>query len=137
MKWVIGAFIFFALFIGTLATICLRQDLGLVSTNYYQDELVHQTKMAQQQNMLELKEEPVILLENEKVSISFSSFANLEKGEIRLARPSDSRLDQRFEMKRQAEQSFILARSEKGLYRVSLKWSMHGKEYYYEKLMVL
>jgi|GEM_PF-1874027 nitrogen fixation protein FixH len=137
MKWVIGAFIFFALFIGTLSAICLRQDLGLVSPNYYQDELVHQNKMNQQQNMLALKEEPVILLEKERVSISFSSFANLEKGEIRLARPSNSKLDLRFELKNQTDQSFNLARSEKGLYRVSLKWSMHGKEYYYEKLMVL
>jgi hypothetical protein len=50
MKWIVAAFVFFALFIGTLVFISMRQDIGLVSKNYYQDELKHSEKMARQVN---------------------------------------------------------------------------------------
>lgn len=137
MKWVIFSFIGFALFIGTLVTICVRQDVILVSANYYQDELVHQAKMTKQQNMLDLKSEPSLSLTQEHIKISYPVLNALEHGEIRLTRPSDSRLDQRFTLTKESEQDFILPKSEKGLYRVTMQWSMNGKDYYYEKLMVL
>ena len=137
MKWVIGSFVFFALFIGTLSIVCMRQDINLVSATYYQDELVHQQKMNQQKNLLELTEQPVITLANALVSISFAPIANMDKGEVRLARPSDPKLDQHFNLSNQATQSFQLTRWEKGLYRVTMTWSMKGKDYYFEKLMVL
>lgn len=137
MKWVISSFIIFALFIGTLVFVCVRQDISLVSANYYQDELVHQGKMDQQRNMLELSNQPVIQLENHQVRISYNQLNKLTKGELRLTRPSDSKLDQRFKLTQNEEQHFQLTVSEKGLYRVTLQWSMDGKDYYYEKLMVL
>ncbi len=137
MKWVVFSFIGFALFIGTLVTICVRQDVSLVSANYYQDELVHQKKMTEQQNMLDLKTEPNMTLTNQHIKISYPALKELEHGEIRLTRPSDSRLDQRFPLGKEAEQDFLLSVSERGLYRVTLQWSMNGKDYYFEKLMVL
>ncbi len=137
MKWVISSFIIFALFIGTLVFVCVRQDISLVSANYYQDELIHQGKMDKQRNMLELSNQPVIQLENHQVKISYSQLSKLTKGELRLTRPSDSKLDQRFILTQSEEQNFQLSVSEKGLYRVTLQWSMDGKDYYYEKLMVL
>jgi hypothetical protein len=115
----------------------MRQDINLVSETYYQDELVHQRKMNQQKNMMELTEQPVITLANAEVTISYGSLANSEKGEVRLARPSDPKLDQRFNLSTEVSQRFPLTRWEKGLYRVTMTWSMKGKEYYFEKLMVL
>ena len=137
MKWVVFSFIGFALFIGTLVTICVRQDISLISANYYQDELVHQAKMNKQQNMLDLKSEPSLTLTEQHIKISYSALNALEQGEIRLTRPSDSRLDQRFMLSKDTEQDFALQVSEKGLYRVTMQWSMNGKDYYFEKLMVL
>ena len=93
--------------------------------------------MNQQKNLLELTEQPVITLANALVSISFAPIANMDKGELRLARPSDPKLDQHFNLSNQAIQSFQLTRWEKGLYRVTMTWSMQGKDYYFEKLMVL
>ena len=54
-------------------------------------------------------------------------------------RPSDDRLDQRFELNAMEgdSQLFPLQVWEKGLYRVSLTWTMEGKNYYFEKVMVL
>ncbi|MFY8036333.1 MAG: FixH family protein, partial [Cyclobacteriaceae bacterium] len=119
MKWVIFSFIGFALFIGTLVTICVRQDVSLVSANYYQDELVHQAKMTKQQNMVDLKSEPSLTLSQQHIKISYPALSALEHGEIRLTRPSDSRLDQKFKLSKDTEQDFALQVSEKGLYRVT------------------
>jgi hypothetical protein len=137
MKWVIVAFISFALFIGTLVFVCVREDISLVSPNYYQDELVHQVKMDQQRNMASLKDQPLIKMADAQIDVFFQPLEKMEKGELRLARPSDAGLDQRFELTNRPEQSFKLARWEKGLYRVSMQWSMQGKDYYFEKLIVL
>ena len=41
-KWIVVAFVFFSLFIGTLVTVCVRQDISLVSTDYYKEELIYQ-----------------------------------------------------------------------------------------------
>jgi hypothetical protein len=137
MKWIILSFILFALFIGTLVAICVREDISLVSVNYYQEELVHQDKIDRQQNMLELKNQPVIQIANHQITISYQILNQMSAGELRLTRPSDSRLDQHFQLSKNEEQQFQLAVSEKGLYRVSLQWTMNGKEYYFEKLIVL
>lgn len=137
MKWVITSFVLFALFIGTLVFVCVREDISLVSNNYYQDELVHQVKMNQQRNMADLKDQPEIKMADAQIDVFFQSLEKMDKGELRVARPSDERLDQRFELTSQPGQSFTLARWERGLYRVSMQWSMEGKDYYYEKLIVL
>jgi hypothetical protein len=137
MKWVISAFIVFALFIGTLVFVCVRQDISLVSLDYYQDELVHQGKMDRQRNMLELKNQPDIKLEDHQVKVSYDELSKLTKGQLRVTRPSDSKLDQQFQLNQEVLQIFQLNVSEKGLYRVTLQWTMGGKDYYYEKLMVL
>jgi hypothetical protein len=137
MKWVITSFVIFTLFIGTLVAVCVHEDVSLVSVNYYQDELAHQGKMDQQRNMLEMKNQPIIQLEEHQVKISYDWLNQLTKGELRLTRPSDSKLDQRFQLTQDREQIFQLSVSEKGLYRVTLQWTMDGKDYYYEKLIVL
>jgi hypothetical protein len=139
MKWVVTAFIFFALFIGTLVVISIRQDIGLVSKNYYQDELKHGEKMIRQTNASLLKEQPIFTFENNSVKVVYPLLTTIETGELRVQRPSDERLDHQFKITASEldSQSFELKVWEKGLYRVSLTWKMEGKEYYVEKLMVL
>lgn len=139
MKWVVTAFIFFALFIGTLVVISIRQDIGLVSKNYYQEELKHGEKMIRQTNASLLKEQPILTFENNSVKVAYPLLSTIEAGKLSVQRPSDERLDQQFEIMVGStdSQSFELKVWEKGLYRVSLMWKMEGKEYYVEKLMVL
>jgi len=139
MKWVIAAFVFFGLFIGTLVVICVREDINLVSKDYYQQELKHQDKITQQVNANQLAEKPQLSFENNSIKVLFPFFSSMEKGELRVMRPSDDRLDQQFQLSAMNgdSQIFPLKVWEKGLYRVSLTWTMEGKDYYYEKLMVL
>ncbi|MEQ8302404.1 MAG: FixH family protein [Cyclobacteriaceae bacterium] len=138
-KWIFVSFVLFTAFIATLVTVCVRQDINLVSANYYQEELVHEQKMNQIQNANNLKSKPLISVEGTVVSVSFDDFNKIEKGELKILRPSDARLDRRFELSASQTQvrQFTLENSSKGLYRASMQWRMDGKDFYYEKLIVL
>ena len=49
MNWgksIVLAFVLFAVFIGVLVAVCVREDISLVSRNYYNEELDYQTKNA-------------------------------------------------------------------------------------------
>lgn len=139
MKWIVGAFVFFALFIGTLVFISMREDVSLVTENYYQEELNHQDKINKQANANQLTDKPQISFVDNSVKVIFPYFSSIEKGELHVMRPSDKRLDQSFELSAMQgdSQQFELKVWEKGLYRVTFTWTMEGKDYYFEKLLVL
>lgn len=139
MKWILAAFIFFGLFIGTLVVISMREDVNLVTKDYYQEELKHQDKINQQVNTNELTEKPQISFVENSVKVICPYFSTIEKGQLHVMRPSDERLDQTFEVSAMQgnSQTFELKVWEKGLYRVSLTWTMEGKDYYFEKVLVL
>ena len=138
-KWIFVSFVLFALFIATLVTVCVRQDINLVSADYYQEELVHEQKMNQIQNANTLKSKPLISVEGSIVSVSFDDFNKVEQGELKILRPSDARLDKRFKLSasKMQVQQFPLENWSKGLYRASMQWRMDGKDFYFEKLIVL
>lgn len=129
----------FGLFMATLVTVCVREDVNLVSKNYYQEELKHSEKMTRIQNANTLAELPAFQFENGTLKVSFDQWNRVESGELNLMRPSDAHLDVHFTVKGSNEpaQSFPVKVWEPGLYRVNLTWKMEGKEYYCEKLVTL
>lgn len=137
-KWIVVAFVLFTAFIATLVTVCVRQDINLVRPDYYQEELVHQRKMTLIQNTKTLETLPVIGVTENILTVSFSDFEKLDKGEIQLLRPSDEKLDRKFSLRAGEKiQQFALDTWSKGLYRASIQWTMGGKEFYYERIIVL
>ena len=137
-KWIIVSFVLFVVFIATLVTVCVRQDINLVRPDYYREELMHQQKMVLIQNTRSLKALPVISISKNVLTVSFPGFEQLEKGELKLLRPSDIKLDRTFALQAgHQQQQFPLDVWSKGLYRASLQWTMGGKEFYYERLIVL
>ena len=100
MNWgksIVLSFVLFAAFIGTLVTVCLRQDISLVSKEYYKEELQYENQLTRLKNVTQLKSKPVIkVLENNTIQITFDRFDNMEKGELRLFRPSDSSKDKKY-----------------------------------------
>lgn len=138
-KWIVVAFVLFTVFIATLVTVCVRQDINLVRPDYYQEELRHQQKMTFIQNTKSLESLPIISISENILHVSFADFDKIEGGELKLLRPSDMNLDQQFSLKAEAklEQQFPLQVWRKGLYRASMQWTMNGRQYYYERLIVL
>lgn len=138
-KWIIVSFILFAAFIGVLVTVCMREDISLVSKNYYQDELAYEKQIQRINNTYQLKEKPTVIIDKHTLKIRFNQFSNMEHGLIKLFRPSDSKFDKQFVLQstNSNEQQFDLAALPKGMYRAKMQWSMKNKDYYFEKVINL
>jgi hypothetical protein len=138
-KWIIVSFVLFAVFIGTLVTVCIRQDVNLVSKNYYADELTYQDQIDRINHTAQLSEKPVIRILNRQIEIQFKQFNILEEGKLTLFRPSDTKLDKQFNLQasREHEQVFDVASLPAGMYRLQLRWSMEGKTFYMEQVITL
>ncbi len=138
-KWIIVSFVLFAMFIGTLVVVCIREDISLVSKNYYQEELAYQDQIDREKNTEALEGKPVLQLLDNAVIIHFNQSQNIDGGELLLFRPSDNRYDKNFVLgvNDGGTQSFDVTNLPRGMYKAKLQWSMEGKEYYFEEIINL
>lgn len=142
MNWgksIVLSFVIFAVFIVTLVTICMKQDVGLVSSSYYKEELIYQQQMQSIENVVELHRPPAIIVSGNKLTLKFDQLNQIEKGGITLYRPSNSDLDRTFTVNSSEAQeiSFDLANTPKGMYRAKFRWTMNGSEYYHEEVIYI
>lgn len=138
-KWIVVAFVAFTVFIATLATICIRQDVPLVSKDYYQEELVYQDQIGRIENANSLAERPVIAFDKNNITITYNNLASVKNGKLTLIRPSDETLDQFFELRSVQGnfEQFEIKNPVPGMYRAKLTWEQEGKQYFIERIIVL
>ena len=139
-KWIIVSFVLFAGFIVTLVVVCVREDIGLVSKDYYQEEIAYQDQLERISNANELVEKPLISVrENEYLKVAFNDFDKIEKAELELFCPSNAKLDKTFNItaSNEKEQYFSLGKLPKGMYRARMQWTMSNKEFYIEEVIHL
>ena len=136
-NWIVVAFVVFAVFIATLVTVCFRQDISLVSRDYYKQEIAYQDQIQRLNNTAELTEKPFIKIVGHNLQLEFCQFDKIEQGELKLFCPSNEKMDVRFIIKsqRQHVQFFNLTDLNKGMYRARLRWRMNGKEFYHEQII--
>jgi len=135
-KWIFLSFVLFAVFIGTLVSICVRQDISLVSKTYYQDELNYQSELERKQNTESLSQKPEIkFVDDDAVQVRFAGFNQPESGELTLYSPSDIRADRTFSFSatQGPQQTFALGEMKKGLYKAKMTWTASGKSFYFEQ----
>jgi hypothetical protein len=132
-KGILAAFVFFALFIITLVVICVRQEVNLVSNDYYQEELAYQQQIERMRNASMLHRKPVISVEDNFVQIDSLDFNLIENGRLDLFCPSNVRFDKSFALSKSALQKFELGTAKKGLYKARLSWTKNGKEFFIEQ----
>lgn len=138
-KWIITSFVLFALLIAVLVTVSVRQDVNLVSKDYYQEELIYQRQIERIKNTDALSKKPEITFEDRSIQIKYAGLKSISKGELILFRPSDAGLDQRFIFQSVPDStlSFELKPALKGMYRAKMSWTMNGKEYYLEEVITI
>jgi hypothetical protein len=136
-KWIIVAFILFAGFIATLVTVCMRQDVSLVSKDYYQDELNYQEQILRLNNTNALDQKPVIERSGNFLVVGFDRFREIENGELKLFSPSDPEKDRTYVLNSTETTKQLLPIEDvaKGMYRARMQWAMDGKEYYLETVI--
>lgn len=142
MNWgksIVVAFVLFGAFIGTLVAICVRQEVHLVTKDYYKEELDYQRQIDRIAHTAMLTRKPAIKVEGNVLRVVYSDFSRVQKGMLELFRPSDSRMDKLFELKRTSElsQLFSTAGMRKGMYRARLRWTMNGEEFFLEQIVNL
>lgn len=138
-KWIVVSFLLFAGFMAVIVTISMRQDVNLVSSQYYQDDLDFQQQLDRKNNTAALAQQPEITLTESQLQVSFPENATVESGVIKLFRPSSDKLDQNFVIQASSESNhvFEVKPLDKGAYRIKMTWKMEDKEYYLEKFVVI
>ena len=136
-KWIVVSFILFAGFIATLVTVCMQQDVNLVSKDYYKEELAYQEQIVRMNNTNQLNVKPIIRQSGDFVEVDFEHFHKIESGSLKLFRPSDPRLDKAFALTstQSNTQSFRTTGMDKGMYRARMQWAMDGKEFFIETII--
>src|SRR5687767_1148383 len=104
-KWIVVVFIIFAAFIAVLITICVYQDISLVSKDYYREELAYQSQIQRLNNTASLSEKPMISVVDQKLKLSFQTFDKVENGVLKLFCPSNREMDRSFSVKSSSTES--------------------------------
>lgn len=139
-KWIIVSFVLFGAFIATLVTVCVRQDVSLVSKDYYKEELAYQDQIGRIKNASLLAKRPTIkIVDKNTVQVDFDQFNEVEKGELQLFRPSNAAMDKKFSLNASdtPSQQFSMENMDKGMYRARMIWTMGGKEFFVEEVIFI
>lgn len=138
-KWIIVAFIFFAAFIATLVTVCMRQDVSLVSKDYYANELVYQDQIQRINNANQLTQKPSIHKSGDFLLLEFHQAKGIENGKLILFNPSDPAKDKIYAFSTPVETNLFIPLEDvkPGMYRAQLEWTMDGKEYFTETVITI
>lgn len=138
-KWIVVSFLLFATLMGAIVTISMRQDVNLVSNQYYHDDLIYQEQLQRKNNAESLARKPEFAITNNQLHIAFPDELQVDNGKVTVFRPSNAKLDQDFTLtaSSNSEQIFELKPLEKGAYRIKMTWVSAGKEFYMEKFVVI
>jgi hypothetical protein len=139
-KSIILAFILFGGFIATLVTVCMRQDISLVTKEYYTEELAFQSQIDRMAHTAMLSEKPSVKVESgDLLKVTYNDFNKVQDGVLQLFRPSDPSMDKEFTLgpSKTSSQYFSTAGMEKGLYRARIRWTLEGQEFYLEQRITL
>lgn len=141
MNWGHGLtilFVSFVLFMVSLVVICMRQDnIHLVTQNYYEEEIKYQQQIDKMANAEGLGREIFSYhTQDRTVDLNLPVGA---MGTLHLFRPSDARLDQKFqvEMRPGNSLSFDLGHLQQGYWKMMLTWKEGDKEYYLEEKITI
>lgn len=144
--WPYGIVLTFILFIsGTAALIVIacQNNADLVSTQYYEDEILFQTEIdrVKRAQTLASPARVTYTAAQKRITITLpgAHATNELQGSIQLYRPSAAGLDQTIELKPDATgvQAFDTAQLQPGLWKVKVLWTVNGAEYQIDERVVI
>ncbi len=140
-KKITVVYVLFVLFLLLAVLFSFKQDLNLVTDNYYEKELEYQKQIDKEKRAALLPEKPTMFFNNKILTFTFPKAFNYKNisGQIHLYRPSDSKKDIVLPVgvDQTNKQEIGLQSIEKGLWRVKLDWIYDNVTYYGEyNLMV-
>lgn len=120
----------------TLVVMSSRQDIPMVTEDYYEKDLQYESHIIRVSNSNNLKED-VAVVYNEKtqqITVTFPNEMTDLKGEILCFRPSQEGLDFTLPIENLKENTLTFGTSEmlKGRWKVKIDWEGNGEIYYKE-----
>ena len=144
INWGTGIAIFYGAFMAIMIFAVIfsaKNKSDLVVEEYYKDDINYESFRVKRQNSNQLKKTVDIEYQRNDQAIQFVFPNDMQnaQGNITFFRPSDKRLDRRFPISLN-EGKMIIKKDRKlvgGLWKVKVEWQNNGKDYYYEKPLVL
>jgi hypothetical protein len=131
-------YIFFAAGILTLVFLSINQKIDLVDKNYYEKELVHQSRLDQQANYASLDKKCSFQFENGKAVVLFPFTLNeMKDATVKVYCPSNNAFDASYNLTASADSAFAfsLPTGIPSRYNIEVFWKKDGKEYYFEEII--
>lgn len=126
----------FVLLILTMVSLTMRENVDLVTKDYYAQELAYQDKINTVSRTMALGEALTWEVKQGVLTLKFpSQFANEQiQGNIYFFRPSDASLDVTVDLpsNRDSITSVATTSLKKGVYKMQINWAV-GKEKYYNE----
>jgi hypothetical protein len=131
MNWGKGIIVALALFVGFilfLVITLMRQDVDLVSEDYYKQEIDYEARIQKEQNGLNSTAKIKIVDQKSFVIIQLPDSIALTNVLVNLKRPNDEKLDKSFKI--EGTKTFMLPKAslEKGKYDLTIEYTMNKKD---------
>jgi len=142
--WAAGLAAAFGVFVAGLCVMVVMsvtKNIDLVADDYYEKGLRYEERIQTVQRTQALGEQVGIRAGKDAVDLSFPRrfSPGVVKGEVRLYRPSDRRLDVAVPVRLDStgQQRIQTGDLERGLWKVQVSWTYGGVDYYNEQPMIL
>jgi nitrogen fixation protein FixH len=144
--WGIGVFAGYGIFVVVVLAMVLFasiQSLELVEEHPYEKGLAYQGRIDQMNRTAALDSNvvitPVPATQSLVVRFPGRTAGEVVGGELRMVRPSNERLDRRWELKLDStgSQAISMAGLARGLWRIEVAWTVDSVAYYYQSKLVM
>ncbi|AHM62423.1 nitrogen fixation protein FixH [Flammeovirgaceae bacterium 311] len=141
-NWGHGIIVFFCCFIsfmGYLAYRSSKENIDLVTEDYYKQELGYGSQMDKMRNAQALAKPVQVMVEGRAVAVAFPALEGVVSGEIQMFRPSDAQFDRTVAITPDAsgKQQLDVTDLPAGLYRLKIDWKAGDKSFYTEEAINL
>jgi hypothetical protein len=144
LNWGTGmaaTYIVFASATGGFVVFAMNRPVALDSPDNYADSLREDQQLAAIRNVQELRTPPVVEWNgSDRIRISMpAGYSADARGSVTLYRASDVSADRTFELQPNVRGTQEIAADHltRGLWLVKLRWSLNGRDYYFEQPVTL
>lgn len=120
----------------TLVVMSAKQDIPMVTEDYYEKDLQYESHMVRVSNSANLEKDVAVVYnqKTQQITVTFPQEMTDLKGEILCFRPSQEGLDFTLNLDEMKENTITFGTSEmlKGRWKVKIEWEGDGEIYYKE-----
>jgi hypothetical protein len=139
---IIGWFAIFGTAMAAWVVVAVRNDMDLVSADYYDREIRHQQQIDRQARTLPVQSEVKVAYDaaQQRITVALPvAHAALARGKINFYRPSDAKLDREAKLSLNAvgTQELDATLLRPGFWKIRVQWTVNGEEYYFDQAFTI